>query len=113
MTVVSVGVCALLALASYVMISPLVSTFLRMYRGMRGPRIVTCPESRRAVEVEFDEGRAAIASLIGAPAVRVKRCFRWSVGEQRGCQQACTDGVDATLACRHGLLTRPLRQTGV
>lgn len=113
MTVVSVGVCALLVLAGYLMVSLLVSTFLRTYRGIRGPRIVTCPESRRAVEVEFDEGRAAIASLIGAPALRVKRCSRWSAGEQRGCRQACTDGVDAELASRHGLLTRPLKQTGV
>jgi hypothetical protein len=114
MTGLSLGVCALLAAAGgYFVFWPLVSIFLRTYRGIRGPRIVTCPKSGRAVEVEFDEGRAAITSLIGAPTLRVKRCSRWSAGEERGCRQACTEGVDAALACSHGLLTRPLRQTGL
>jgi len=74
----------LLMLASIYFVAPLAVTTFRRYRGKRR---VTCPETRRACEVEVDARHAAFTAALSHPVVRVKSCSRWPARED--CGQAC------------------------
>ena len=50
---------------------------LRIYSYYRGSRAVTCPETRQQVAVRFDALHAAVAGLMGRPALRLADCTRW------------------------------------
>ena len=79
---------------------------------LRGPRLVTCPETQAPVEVNLDPGFGAVTALTGHPKLRVKECARWEDAQLRHCAQACLQGIDALAAQEHGLLTRPLQAAG-
>jgi len=80
------------------------------YFRLRGPRLVTCPETHAPVEVDLDATHGAVTALSGHPALRIKHCARWDdAPDLRDCAQGCLQGIDARSAQRHGLLTRPLQ----
>jgi hypothetical protein len=59
----------------------------RVWRHLRGQRIVTCPETGRPASVRIDVGHA-IATLVDDPsAVRLQTCSRWP--ERGPCDELC------------------------
>lgn len=82
------------------------------YFRLRGPRLVTCPDTQAPVAVDLDARFGALTALAGRPALRIKHCARWQDAESRACAQGCLQGIDALAAREHGLLTRPLQATG-
>jgi len=79
------------------------------YVRLRGPRVVTCPETQTPAEVDLDAGFGALTALSGRPSLRVKRCEHWQDAQSSSCAQGCLEGIDALAAREHGLLTRPLQ----
>jgi hypothetical protein len=65
-----------------------VARALRIARRLRGPRVVTCPETGRPAVVAFDV-RHAIASGLGerAARLRLRACSRWT--ERGPCSEPC------------------------
>ena len=57
------------------------------YLKYRGKRVITCPETRKAVGVEVDAAYAAITGGIGNTDLRLKSCSRWP--ERQDCAQPC------------------------
>ena len=76
---------------------------------LRGPRLVTCPDTQAPVEVGLDPGFGALTALTGHAKLRVKHCARWEDARLQQCAQGCLRGIDALAAQEHGLLTRPLQ----
>jgi hypothetical protein len=60
---------------------------LPAWRGYRGKRIVTCPDTRESAAVEVDAARVAASAWGGPPDVRLKDCSRWP--EKAECGQEC------------------------
>lgn len=60
---------------------------LPAWRGYRGKRTVTCPETGQSATVEVDAARVAVSAWGGVPDVRLKECSRWP--ERAGCGQDC------------------------
>jgi hypothetical protein len=89
----------------YVLLPIAADAFFRL----RGPRVVTCPETQASVEVDLDPGFGALTALTGHPKLRVKQCTRWEDARLQDCAQGCLNGIDALAAQEHGLLTRPLQ----
>jgi hypothetical protein len=58
----------------------------------RGPRIVTCPETKKPAIVEVDSLHASLTSTLGLPDIRLKDCSRWPIKEQ--CGQECLMELD-------------------
>ena len=58
----------------------------------RGPRIVTCPETKKSAIVEVDSVHALLTSTVGLPDVRLQDCSRWPIMEQ--CGQECLMDLD-------------------
>jgi hypothetical protein len=58
----------------------------------RGPRIVTCPETKKPTIVEVDALHASLTSTVGLPDIRLKDCTRWPIKEQ--CGQECLMDLD-------------------
>jgi hypothetical protein len=79
---------------------------------LRGPRVVTCPETQASVEVGLDPRFGALTALTGHPKLRVKHCARWEDARLQDCAQDCLHGIDPLAAQEHGLLTRPLQTAG-
>lgn len=61
---------------------------LPSYRAYRTRRVVTCPETGEAVEVEVDAVRVARSAWMGPLSLRLRNCARWP--ERAGCGQECT-----------------------
>jgi hypothetical protein len=59
----------------------------RAYLGLRGTRVVTCPETGKPVAIEVDARHAAVTAASGRPHLRLRDCSRWP--ERRGCGQEC------------------------
>ena len=57
------------------------------YVKYRGKRVVTCPETRKAVAIEVDARHAGITAAVGYPDLRLKSCTRWP--EREDCGQEC------------------------
>jgi hypothetical protein len=75
---------AIAALAGvYVLLPIAVTTFARY----RDKRLVRCPNTGVAAEVEIDARHAAVTALTGAPDVRVAECSLWP--GHKACDQAC------------------------
>ena len=49
----------------------------RLYLQLRGPRLLTCPETKELVLVEVAAGKMALEALTGEPCFRVRKCSRW------------------------------------
>jgi len=58
----------------------------------RGPRIVTCPETKKPTIVEVDSLHASLTSTVGLPDIRLKDCSRWPINKQ--CGQECLMDLD-------------------
>lgn len=58
----------------------------------RGPRIVTCPETKKPAIVEVDSLHASLTSTVGLPDIRLQECTRWPIKEQ--CGQECLTDLD-------------------
>lgn len=70
----------------------------RTYFGMRGMRVVLCPDNRRTAGVELDAGRAALSGILHAPELRLRSCSRWP--EKQDCGRECLRQVaEAGDAC--------------
>jgi hypothetical protein len=96
----------LLAVAAVGVVYVLLPIGMDTYARLRGPRVVTCPDTHAFVEVDLDARFAALTSLRGKPALRIKQCARWQDAQLRSCGQECLHGVDALAVEGHGLLTR-------
>ncbi len=93
----------------YVLLPIAADAFFRL----RGPRLVTCPETQAPVEVGLDPGFGALTALTGHPKLRVQHCARWEDARLRNCAQDCLRGIDALAAQQHGLLTRPFASSNL
>lgn len=60
---------------------------LPAWRGYRGKRIVTCPDTREPAVVEIDSARVAASAWGGPPELRLKDCTRWP--KKADCGQEC------------------------
>lgn len=58
----------------------------------RGPRIVTCPETKKPAIVKVDALHASLTSTVGLPDIRLQECSRWPIKEQ--CGQECLMNLD-------------------
>jgi hypothetical protein len=67
----------------YVLFPIAAMTFARY----RGTRLVRCPETGIAAEIEVDARHAALTALGGTPDVRVTDCTLWP--GRAGCAGAC------------------------
>jgi hypothetical protein len=63
------------------------------YLTLRGKRVVACPETKQPAAVELAAGRAALAAVFRAPALRLRDCSRWS--ERGPCGQDCLKQIEA------------------
>jgi hypothetical protein len=63
------------------------------YFRVRGVRVVSCPETAKAVGVEVDAARAAVHPFIESRHFRLKSCSRWP--ERRDCGQECLAQIAA------------------
>jgi hypothetical protein len=62
----------------------------------RGPKLVTCPETRRPAIVEVDALHASLTATVGLPDIRLESCSRWPIKEQ--CGQQCLTNLDVAPA---------------
>lgn len=65
---------------------------VRAWLALRGPRVVTCPETGRPAAVELDVRRAALTAATGRAELRLEACTRWP--EKAGCGQMCLSEVE-------------------
>lgn len=65
----------------------------RTLAGLRGTRLVTCPETGRPVAVDLDLPYSVTRSAFGRPHFRLKDCTRWP--ERAGCGQTCLGDLEA------------------
>jgi hypothetical protein len=84
----------------------LLPVFLRTRQRLHGPRIVRCPETWQATEVELDAAHGAAGALLGRSTLRVQECARWKRWPaHRDCDQDCLKNISLDTAQNHGLLT--------
>jgi hypothetical protein len=65
---------------------------IRSFSKYRGPRIVTCPETKKPAIVEVDWLYTSLTSTVGVPDIRLQECSRWPLKEQ--CGQECLMNLD-------------------
>jgi hypothetical protein len=65
----------------------------RWLYGLRGARLVACPETGRTVAVDLDLKYSALHSMLGRPHFRLRDCSRWP--ERAGCGQMCLGDLEA------------------
>jgi hypothetical protein len=83
----------LLALAAVGALYLVLGPVLRVYWKFKGTRVVTCPETRQAVAVEVDAGRAALTAARGNLSLRLQDCSRWPA--RRDCGQECLKQIES------------------
>jgi hypothetical protein len=59
----------------------------RVYSRSRGRRIVICPETNRAANIELDARHAVAMHVVGNPFQKVQECSRWP--EHQSCSREC------------------------
>ena len=69
---------------------------LDTYRRLRGPKIITCPETKQSAEIQLNAFPAALSALDGATDIRIEGCSRWP--RRSGCNQACLAQLDSVSA---------------
>jgi len=79
-----ITVAAIISLAIFFVLLPLVIHTFRYYRPRRA---LKCPETGGLAEVDVDAPRAAFSSAFGNPLLRVRNCTFWP--KRRGCGQGC------------------------
>lgn len=76
-----------------------IARVLRTYFQFRGQRIVSCPETHRAVAVRVAAAKVAAQAAIGEPALTLSECSRWP--ERELCGQECLSQIaESPEACR-------------
>src|SRR6476646_4234667 len=75
-----------------VLVGALVFQVVRAWLQMRGPRLVTCPETHAPAVVEVDLGHVALTSAAGLRQLRLRDCSRWP--EKSHCGQACLAEIE-------------------
>jgi hypothetical protein len=97
-----------IGIAGVVMIGALyvlLPVFLRTRQRLQGPRVVRCPETWQATEVELDAARGARGALFGRSTLSIRECDRWQRWPaHRDCDQDCLKGVRVETAESHGVL---------
>lgn len=66
---------------------------VRAYFTLRGKRLITCPETKRAEAVDVDAGEAALGAFLSEPTLRLIECSRWP--ERQDCGQECLQQIEA------------------
>lgn len=66
---------------------------LRLYLKLRGKRLVTCPETKKATAVKVAAGTVAVKALIGPLRLRLSECSCWP--EHQNCGQECLRQIEA------------------
>ncbi len=66
---------------------------LRLYLKLRGKRLVTCPETKKAAAVEVAAGTVAMEALTGPHHLRLSECSRWP--DRQNCGQECLRQMEA------------------
>jgi len=66
---------------------------VRAYFNFRGKRLVTCPETKKAVAVNVAAGEAALGSFFNEPTLHLNQCSRWP--ERQDCGQECLQQIKA------------------
>jgi hypothetical protein len=64
----------------------------RLYLKFRGPRLLTCPETKELELVEVAAGTMAMEAFAGEPCFRVRKCSRWPMC--RDCGQDCLTQIE-------------------
>lgn len=64
----------------------------RLYLKFRGPRLLTCPETKELELVEVDAAAIAMEAFAGEPCFRVRKCSRWPM--RRDCGQDCLTQIE-------------------
>jgi hypothetical protein len=85
--------------ASGIAIIYVVARALVVYVGMRGKRLVICPETKDYAVVELDAAKAARKSLLGQSWMHFEYCTRWRTRTRcdEPCLQQITDAADGCL----------------
>jgi hypothetical protein len=68
---------------------------VRTWRRLRGQRVVTCPETRRAAAVSVDVGHAMASAVWERADIRIAACSCWP--EREGCDQVCVPQIEAAV----------------
>ncbi len=76
----------LIVLSAVVLLMPLLFG-MNVYRRRSGPRHVTCPETKKVVDVTIDAAHSAATALSGTEYMRLAACTRWP--ERKDCDQDC------------------------
>jgi hypothetical protein len=63
----------------------------KVYSRSRGRRIVICPETNRAANIELDARYAVAMHLVGNPVCKIQYCSRWP--EHQSCSRECLGQV--------------------
>jgi hypothetical protein len=79
-------------------------TFVSAYRGLRGTRLVDCPQTPWPTLITFDVRRSALSAAAGSGRLRVRECTRWP--EHRDCGQDCVRHVTPAMAEIRDMLCR-------
>jgi hypothetical protein len=77
----------LLAIGGIAVLYVLMPMVAQVFAHYRKPRVVRCPETGAAAQVQVDAWRAAKTSVPGPPELRVMNCSRWP--ERMGCDETC------------------------
>jgi hypothetical protein len=72
------------ALAVFYVLVPVVADAFTRYRRKR---LLRCPETGMAAEVQVDARHAALTAIPGPPELRVADCSLWP--DRHGCAQRC------------------------
>jgi len=64
----------------------------RLYQEVRGPLLVTCPETKQSAVVEVAAGTMAVESIVEGIGFQVGQCSRWPMRED--CAQDCLRQIE-------------------
>ncbi len=67
---------------------------LRAYFEYRGKRLITCPETHKAVAVDVAAREAAVGAFLSEPTLRLTECSRWP--ERKDCGQECLKQIEVS-----------------
>jgi hypothetical protein len=65
---------------------------VRAFFKFRGKRLVTCPETHKAVAVNVAAKEAALGAFFNEPTLRLNQCTRWP--ERQDCGQECMEQIE-------------------
>jgi len=65
---------------------------VQVYLKLRGPRLLTCPETNELALVEVAAGATALEASLDEPCLRVRDCSRWPLC--RDCGQDCLRQIE-------------------